>query len=121
MNRTVIAVAFALSAAGTHASTMSEYTAKCNLHLEHRFKFEGLRKIAFGLSAADAKTANEIYRITPPKGHGEKEIEVVLFPKRTATVDGVPAKEVVVVRGCYHLETSRGLDLRFTQPPKDAY
>jgi hypothetical protein len=121
LNRIFVAVVFAFAAAGTQASTMSEYTAKCKSQLEHRFKFEGLCKVSFGRSSADAKTANEVYRITPPKGQGDTDIEVVFFPKHAATVDGVPAKEVAVVRGWYHLETSKGLDLRFTKPPKDAY
>jgi len=117
MKKLRIAAAFAMALAGLNASagTMAEYRAKCKMNLQHRFKFEGLCTVNFGIESAESQVIK--YVITPPEG-GDA-IEVRIFPKRTATVNGTPAKEIAVVPGWFHFEASNGIDLRFTKPPKD--
>jgi hypothetical protein len=114
--KAITAAALALACALSHASTTATYTGKCRMYVEHRFKFEGLCRITYGLDGAAGTSM--VYRLTPPP-EGGHEIEVRHFPKRTGTIDGTPAKEIAVTPGWLHFEASNGVDLRFTAPPKD--
>jgi len=108
------ALTLALVAATAHADTMREYRAKCRMYVDKRFVFEGICTVDVGIEGAVSDVVK--YLVTPPEGGAP--IEVRRFQKRTATVNGVPAKEVAVVPGWVHFNASNGTDLRFTLPPK---
>ncbi len=112
---TLIAACALLFSADSGATTMARYKAKCKAKVQSNFKFEGLCDVAVGPEDASGRVI--VFRVTPP--YNGKEITIRAFPKRTATVDDVPAKEIAIVPGWFHFETSEGLDLRFTKPPAD--